>query len=91
MCSMPELRDPLRQIGYFHCGNEDKSDPVGALTKAIESEGGKSKVENSLIVLPEAFNLKVTYERGARPDFEQNIEGALKTLAAKYQLVLLRD
>jgi hypothetical protein len=53
----------LKQLGYFHYGSEQRSSPIGALERAIDEAGGRPKVENSLIVLPEAFNLRVTYEK----------------------------
>jgi predicted amidohydrolase len=79
----------LEQIGFFHHGSEDRSNPLDSLETAIKKAGGKEKVKSSLIVLPEAFNLKVAYGEGARLDFEKGVEGALKKLAEKYQVVFV--
>ena len=58
---MLSIEDPpsIERIGYFHFGDRGKVDPTGSLDAALrnsESEGAKLK--NSLIVLPETFNVK---------------------------------
>lgn len=52
----------VRQVGFFHFGNEDKSDPFGQLEYEMElARRDGSNFSDSLIVLPEAFNLGRDY------------------------------
>jgi hypothetical protein len=64
----------LKQIGYFHYGSEDRSDPVRALELAIDDFGGTSVVADSVIVLPEAFNLTDHYQASTTAHLKTTVE-----------------
>jgi predicted amidohydrolase len=71
----------LKQIGYFHQGCEIRSDPVQALQKAIDDKGGTVVVADSLIVLPEAFNLTEHYDAATVAHVKPSVEASLKSIA----------
>ena len=79
----------LKRLGYFHYGSEDRSKPIGSLEVAINEACKHSEVKDSLIVLPEAFNLRVPYEEGALRKLEGNTEESLKALAAKFDVAFV--
>jgi len=53
----------LKQIGFFHfgCPDAEKRDPIGSLEIALKN---KPKLKDSLIVLPEGFNVLGGYFGG---------------------------
>jgi hypothetical protein len=54
----------LTKICCLHYGNPDKSNPIGSLKEAIRHvlfDNGEHCLKDSLIVLPEAFNLAGEY------------------------------
>jgi hypothetical protein len=54
-----ERRDmsSIEQIGFFHFGSDKKDDPLGSLERMM-TECPDSQTANSLLVLPEAFNVR---------------------------------
>jgi predicted amidohydrolase len=48
---------PIRRIGFFHFGGADKRSPVTSLEIALNKTELEDSLENSLIVLPEGFNV----------------------------------
>ena len=50
----------LQKIVFFHFANPEISQPLASL-KARLDERGKGDLKDSLVVLPEAFNLKGEY------------------------------
>lgn len=80
------------KIGVFHFGNADKSQPFGSLLAAIETlvmERGSSHLRDSLIALPEAFNLKQRYEPADSFEFEENTIARLAQLAETHQVAFV--
>jgi hypothetical protein len=47
----------IQRVGFFHFGGHDKSDPLKALEEAI-AKCAASDLRNSLLVLPEGFNVR---------------------------------
>ena len=67
---------PIKRVGYFHFGADNKEHPVESLKAALELQGG---LGDCLLVLPEAFNVASGYYCGQLPD--QLIEAALQELS----------
>jgi predicted amidohydrolase len=76
-----------KKIGFFHFGSDERKAPDGLLEKAMEEAGGAPCLRESLIVLPEAFNVGVKYERDpdASPNFSAGVKGRLGEIAAKFE------
>ena len=55
----------VTQVGFFHFGN-NHTDPLGALHTTLLTAAQQADITQSLIVLPEAFNLGKWY-RDAGP------------------------
>jgi predicted amidohydrolase len=69
----------LQKIGCFHFGNPDKSRPLLSLENSIKARlaaQGEDDLRDSLIVLPEAFNLRGEYE--SRDRYEVDPATAIK-------------
>jgi hypothetical protein len=82
----------LQKIGFFHFGAEDKGQPVRSLIRALEasiSERGDRYLDDALIVLPEAFNIRTTYNKPERPAYDPGIKACLKVLAAEFKVVFV--
>jgi hypothetical protein len=78
---------PLTKIGCFHYGNPDKSNPIGSLEDAIHRglfDNGEHCLKDSLIVLPEAFNLLGEYKPSAGYNLDHSIPAQLNELAGRY-------
>lgn len=73
----------LKRIGVFHFVS-DKSDPVSSLRAALNDARAKSDLSNSLIVLPEAFNLGRDYWPPEGEGFLSGIPGLLTLLAREF-------
>jgi len=54
---LPEARPSIKRIGFFHFGNFDKSSAVYSLERALDRTELKGRLNHSLIVLPEGFNV----------------------------------
>ena len=80
----------LKKIGFFHFGSEDRKRPLESLTASMKEAGGKPHLRESLIVLPEAFNIGVKYEPNSGPcDFDPNIKCCLQGLAADFEVAFV--
>ena len=65
----------VKNVGFFHfCKNY--ADPLGSLQKTLSSDAA-----NSLIVLPEAFNIGKFYKDDGVCDFNRSILPRLETLS----------
>lgn len=69
------------RAGYFHFGR-DHAEPI----KALRHELCESDHSNSLVVLPEAFNIGLPYRQEGRPNFATSIFGELQNLAARFRV-----
>src|ERR1035438_4642938 len=72
---------PITRLGFFHLGSDEKDDPVGSLEAEIRKRE-ESQLENTLLVLPEAFNTRGGYYID-RPQIDQRAIPRLQTLAAE--------
>lgn len=75
----------LRFVGVFHFGNRDKSCPIRSLE--TELERWEHGVENSLLVLPEGFNVPGGYYDGPGP--AASTRRKLLALSEKYQVAFV--
>jgi hypothetical protein len=82
----------LQKIGFFHFANPDKSQPLASV-KARLDERGKDDLKDSLVVLPEAFNLKGEYTRTRRTDYvvepSAKVKHSLTQLAKQFDMVFV--
>lgn len=51
----------LRKIGFFHFGEGEQSDPPASLRAALSETSQQEDLTDSLIVVPEAFNIRNGY------------------------------
>ncbi len=79
MSSRSQPEPSLRQIGFFHFGCPDKSDPCGSLENTLGEARG---LEACLITLPEAFNVLGGYYDSKGLDERACLR--LQTLSAEY-------
>jgi hypothetical protein len=78
----------LRSVGFFHFCGEDRSDPAGSLrTSLIEAARGED-ISGSLVVTPEAFNLRNGYWSDDR-QLDPSIRTALAELCAEFKTALV--
>jgi predicted amidohydrolase len=79
----------LTKIGFFHYGREERTQPLRSLRISLKA-AGKDYVKDSLIVLPEAFNIKTKYQKGTGPhDTDPKIKDDLQKLAADFELTFV--
>jgi hypothetical protein len=77
----------LRRLGVYHDGGFDKTAPLASLQTTIDrtvAAKGKDYLTRSLIVLPEAFNLKGPYGPGTERDIESDVNLYLMALGDEY-------
>jgi hypothetical protein len=75
----------LAKIGFFHFGEESQSNPVGSLRDSLEKSPHSERLDDCLLVLPEAFNIRNGYEMpGKRIDV--GIAQSLKELSASFKV-----
>ena len=75
----------LRNCGYFHRDDQlQKRHPVDLLEHALRKSGLESLFSESLLVLPEAFNIVGEYYRLCAPDAE--VQRRLAALSARLGL-----
>lgn len=74
----------LARVGFFHFGSEDQSDPIGSLRASLRE---KSPVD-SLIVVPEAFNICNGYWMPTRR-FDFSIAKILSDVSKEYGLAFV--
>jgi hypothetical protein len=78
----------LQKIGFFHFANPDKSQPLASL-KARLDERGKDDLKDSIVVLPEAFNLIGEYEPQEHYNVvpSVNVKHSLTQFAKQFDMV----
>jgi len=77
----------IKRVGFFHFGGNIKSDPVGSLQHEI-GKFAENELENSLIVLPEAFNAYGGLYQ-ANPDLDPGAVSRLQALANGHKIVFV--
>jgi hypothetical protein len=78
----------LRKLGFFHFCGEDRSDPVGSLRASLIEAAMEADISGSLIVTPEAFNIKGGYWNPDRRR-DPSIRAALNGLSREFKLGLV--
>jgi predicted amidohydrolase len=79
----------LERFGFFHCEAKLEENPIDELTKAIEKERPEV-LRNSLIVLPEAFNLVGDYHGSSHGiGAAREILEGLRMLAVRLQIAFV--
>ena len=78
---------PLKKIGFFHFGSSQTKDPVGSLRAALLTKG-QNDLRNSLIVVPEAFNLCGGYHEAGR-QIDPRIFGSLAQMSAEFEMAFV--
>lgn len=69
----------FKHVGFFHFGH-GHNDPIGSLSAALDEA---ADVSDSLIVLPEAFNIRRKYrEKRPTPNFGLSVLGDLRDIAS---------
>jgi len=71
----------IERVGFFHFGADCKDDPLGSLVKNL-AEYPDSETANSLIVLPEGFNVRGGFYV-AEPALDHEALGQLQALSAR--------
>src|SRR5579862_1531911 len=83
MCFTP------KKVGFFHFGSADKKTPLTSLERAMQEAGGIPYLRHSIVVLPEASNIGMRYEKNDdlpfNPDFDPKIEDSLRDMAAGFE------
>ncbi len=89
---MTPTRD-ISKIGVFHFGSGDKGDPLGSLEQALkEASTCYSDLSDSLIVIPEAFNIRTEYGSQCLPRDsipEDSIRADLMRMSATHKVALV--
>lgn len=76
---------PLKKLGIFHFV-ENYAAPVEELQNALRRASDKEDVSQSLIVLPEGFNLGRCYRDSGPGNYDSTIMGELAMVAAEFQV-----
>jgi hypothetical protein len=77
-----------KKIGLFHFGSDERRPPCVLLEKSMEDAGGLACLRESIIVLPEAFNIGVKYDQNSDPkdfDFDPGVRCRLMAIAARFE------
>jgi hypothetical protein len=77
----------IKRVGFFHFGGNDKSDPVGSLQTEIGKFSGV-QLTDSLIVLPEAFNVRGGFYN-AEPNLDPHAYFRLLNLAISRRMTFV--
>src|SRR3989442_2606033 len=75
----------LGRIGFFHFGKHHDR-PTEELRLAIDDAGDLS---DSLIVLPEAFNIRKAYRDQAPCNIERSVRSQLRSIAKQFHVALV--
>lgn len=78
----------LRKLGFFHFCGEDRSDPAGSLRASLLEAAKDEEISGSLVVTPEAFNLRNGYWSDDR-QLDPSIRTALTQLSTKFKIALV--
>jgi hypothetical protein len=87
--SCTQSMSSIGRVGFFHFGSDEKEDPIGALTSAIEKWfreqrsnpiGAIPELTDTLLVLPEGFNVLNGYY-APKPELDANACFRLKALS----------
>ena len=88
-CKCPaRARPPLARVGFFHfvVGH---AEPVPALWQALEQAGSPSADWDSLLVLPEAFNIGKPYKENGACNRDRGVLCELMEISQIFRVVIL--
>ena len=80
--------DMLRRVGFFHFCGEDRSDPDGSLRASLLEAAKAEDISGSLVVTPEAFNIRNGYWSDDR-QLDRSIPTVLVALSVEFKIALL--
>ncbi|MEK7404064.1 MAG: hypothetical protein AAB225_03055 [Acidobacteriota bacterium] len=83
-----EMATMLRKVGFFHYGGYDQSDPPGSLRDSLAEASQEDDVSDSLIVAPEAFNIRNGYWSHSRSR-DQFIKESLVQISVDFRIALV--
>jgi predicted amidohydrolase len=78
----------LQRLGIFHFCGRDRSDPVGSLRASLIEASKDGDISGSLVVAPEAFNLRNGYWSDDR-QLDASIGTALGELSAELKIAFV--
>jgi predicted amidohydrolase len=78
----------LRKVGFFHFCGEDRSDPAGSLRASLLESAKAEDISGSLVVAPEAFNIRKGYWNPER-ELDPSIGAALTEVSTEFKVALV--
>jgi predicted amidohydrolase len=78
----------LRKLGFFHFCGEDRSDPVGALRASLIEAAKEEDISGSLVVTPEAFNIRNGYWSPDR-QLDSSVRTALTEVSTEFKVAFV--
>jgi predicted amidohydrolase len=78
----------LRRLGFFHFCGENRSDPVGSLRSSLIEAATEEDISGSLVVTPEAFNVRNGYWSPDRR-LDPLIRTMLSELSTEFKIALV--
>jgi predicted amidohydrolase len=78
----------ILHVGFFHLGSQDLEEPLNAIEQSLSTYSDKNMLNASLVVLPEAFNIRGSYRNDSAAiisDFHRE----LQRLSTNFQLAMV--
>ncbi len=83
-------RPPLRTGAVFHFGKRNEgADPIDSLKHCLQEVSLPGELDESLVILPEAFNVRGDYWVPAQRRYDAGILRSLKRLSAEFGVALV--
>jgi hypothetical protein len=76
------------KVGFFHFVH-NHVEPIPELAAALDSEKTRDCICNSLIVLPEAFNVRKNYKAKGNSNYDPSILAELQTLSRTFHVTFI--
>ena len=80
--------DMLRRVGFFHFCGEDRSNPSESLRASLLEAAKAEDISGSLVVTPEAFNIRNGYWSDDR-QLDRSIPTVLMALSVEFKIALV--
>jgi hypothetical protein len=81
--------ETVTKIGFFSPVETYYKDPLGSLTSALKKTQLGEDLSGSLIVLPEAFNIKIPYGTSSTPDTDSSILSSLQDICKTFDIAVV--
>jgi hypothetical protein len=78
----------FNKVGGFHFGS-NHVEPISELDAALDSENKRDSICNSLIVLPEAFNVRKNYKAKGDSNYDPGILAELQTVSRTFHVTFV--